>query len=87
MKKIDGLAQGGGTNLEQGILKSTAMFSNSDLHSAEVERRVMFLTDMCPNVGSHDGKSLLVRCSRQSAQHRMTACNGCADTTIVVPFR
>ena len=59
------MTSGGGTNLESAIVQATDIYFKAGLFAGEggvegkdLENRVMFLTDMCPNVGTSDGKSL-----------------------------
>ena len=56
-QEIDNIHATGGTNLEKGMKSSTKQFSSEeiDLH---YDNRIIYLTDMCPNIGSSDGASL-----------------------------
>jgi Ca-activated chloride channel family protein len=49
----------GGTSLSAGITTGTAQYTDVlKKNDPEVENRLIFLTDMCPNAGTTDGKSL-----------------------------
>ena len=62
---INKLTSGGGTNLETAIVAATEVYAKANLFAGEagvegkdLENRIMYLTDMCPNVGTSDGKAL-----------------------------
>ena len=65
----------GGTNLESGIRESTQQFLEYGVFNGEggregvdLENRIMFLTDMCPNIGTSDGRGLL-NITEENATH------------------
>ena len=56
-QKIDKISASGGTNLENGMICSTNLFSSENI-DLNHDNRIIYLTDMCPNLGNHDGESL-----------------------------
>jgi Ca-activated chloride channel family protein len=54
---IDEISAGGGTNLEDGFEAAVDLLQDGEM-SPDVERRVVFMTDMMPNTGATDGDRL-----------------------------
>ena len=87
------LEANGGTNLEAGIVSATSLFESANLINGEggvegidLENRIMFFTDMIPNIGTTDGKQLCEITTRNSNRKLFTTFIGIGvdfDTSLV----
>jgi len=75
--EIDNIFARGGTNLENGIRVSAEQFLDYGVFNGEggqegidLENRIIYLTDMCPNIGTSDGKGLL-DITKENADNRL----------------
>lgn len=78
-KALFRLSAKGGTNLEAGIQLSTQQFLEAGVFNGEggregvdLENRIIYLTDMCPNMGDTDSQNLLQITRRNAENHLYT---------------